>query len=100
VNLEKYHKIAKPPALALPLLEAGGYFVLKPRAPRPRSRALVFRMGFRLADGTELEGKWNHPKVKLERMARLTEGISHDGYRCWTLKKETPVSHQGSEKGE
>lgn len=88
MNLDKYNKLAKPPSVALTLLEAGGYFVLKPEKRKPRSRSETFRMRFRLADGTELEGKWNHPKVKLERLARLTEGISPDGFRCWYLKNK------------
>jgi len=87
MNLEKYYKLAKPISLALPLLEAGGYFVLKPEKKFPKSKLLTMRMRFRLADGTELEGKWNYAKVRLERMARLIEGKSAEGYQIWTLKK-------------
>ena len=79
-------KVRKHYIEALPHLEAGGAFVLRPERMRPLSRNLVLKMRMRLADGSFLPEKWNYAKVKLERLARLKEGKTDEGYRMWRLK--------------
>lgn len=75
----------KAPDEALPFLEAGAYFVLQPEKPKENSRTVRYRMRLRFPDGEYVEGVWNYAKVRLERMARLSEG-KLDNCRIWRLK--------------
>lgn len=79
-------KVRKHYLEALPYLEAGGAFVLRPEKMRPLSRSLVLKMRLRLCDGTYRPEKWNYAKVRLERLARLEEAKTEEGYRMWRLR--------------
>lgn len=79
-------KVRKHYIEAIPHLQAGGAFVLRPEKKRPLSRSLMLKMRLRLYDGTYLPEKWNYAKVRLERLARLEEGKTDEGYRMWRLR--------------
>lgn len=84
--MSEEHKTKHHPNVALELLKDGASFVLHPELRFPRSRKHVLRMRMRLADGTLLPSIWNYPKVRLDRMGKLKEGKSKEGWKTWTLR--------------